>query len=207
MKNIKPISICLFLAALIVMLPICFADEIRTSEGVTLAKNTDSAKDPKNNKVASAQAASVANIFPGLAAWLVALISPFVTYIAIGAALIAAGYVIYRVGYSVWTYYNAYNYNNVDYHAYNEHKTEFQNIWGSKIPSKSDFDKKCKENMNSKSVQRYIQVSDGRSIAYNSATKMLTVGETDGKLVVTCFKKSPEDVAKEVSKGLWKKIN
>lgn len=60
--------------------------------------------------------------------------------------------------------------------------------------------------MNSKSVERYLQVADGRSIAYNPSTGMLTVGDTNGKDIITCFKKPKSDVANEVSKGRWKQI-
>ena len=201
MKKFKPILICFFLASLIVMLPVCFADEVRTTEGVTLAKSSDSSKDQKNGK--AVQSASVANAFPGLVGWLAAILSAAgIIYIAVGAAVIVGGYLVYHVGKTAWTYYNAYKYLKlIEY----KHINDFPNIW-KKTPSRKDFEKKCKDNMNSKSVERYIQVKDGRSIAYNPSTLMLTVGDTNGKDIITCFPKKRADIDKEVSKGRWKKI-
>ncbi len=194
MKNTKPIFVCVFLIALIVMLPVCFADEIRATEGVTLTKKTGSTKDQKNSEDASAQSASAGYNFPGLPMWLILLIVPYVTYIAIGATVIAAGYVVYRVGYSIWTYYNAYSYSKwYNHHSYTKHivnKYEFENIWGKTKPTRNQFEDKCKKTINSKSssILKFIQRSNGRFIAYDTLTKMIVVGETDGKTIVTCYK-------------------
>ncbi len=205
MKNTKPIFVCVFLIALIVMLPVCFADELRATEGATLTKNNDSSKDQKNSNVASATDA-----FPGLVAWLVALISPFVSYIAIGAAVIVVGYFIYRIGYSTWVYYKAYSYSTwKDHHAYKEHivdSYDFANIWGSKKPSQKTFEDKCKATINSKSVQRYVQKSNGANIVFDSATRMLVIGLADGKTIDTCYKTDQSYVNRKVNNGLWKKI-
>lgn len=204
MQKIKLLSICFFLVTLIVMLPVCFADEIKTTEGVTLAKNSDSTKDQKNSKVASAQAASVTNAFPGLVSWLAAILSAAgITYIAIGAAVIVGGYLVYHVGKTAWTYYNAYKYSKlIEY----KHIRNFPWIWKSP-PSKKNFEKKCKDNMNSKSVNRYIQVSDGRNVAYNPSNGMITIGDTNGKDIITCFPDKYGDyVARKVREGVWEKI-
>ncbi|MFA5175916.1 MAG: hypothetical protein WC413_01485 [Candidatus Nanoarchaeia archaeon] len=198
MKNYKLVSISFFLAALIIMLPICLAEEIKTTDGVIL-KDSNSAKSASPQR----QANSFVNLFPGLSAVIVAIISPFVTAIAVAAAVIVGGYVVYRIGYSTWIYYQAYSYSNlIEY----KHINDFPNIWSSSPPTKTQFKNECKKNMNSKSVERYIQVRDGRSVAYNPSTRMLTIGDKNGKDIITCFPKSRSDVNKEVSRGNWKRI-
>ena len=175
------------------MLPVSFADEIRTTEGVTLAKNNDSSK-----------VASIAYAFPGLVSWLAAILyAAGITYIAVGAAVIAGGYLVYHIGKIAWTYYNAYKYSKlIEY----KHIKDFPWIWKSP-PSKKDFEKKCKDNMNSKSVNRYIQVKEGRSVAYNPSNWMITVGDTNGKDIITCFPDKYGDyVARKVRDGVWKRI-
>lgn len=209
MKNSKLIqtSICFFIIALIVMMPIAFAEEIRATDGVILknsAKNQGSASSKKGS-----DSGSIVYAFPGLAAWLVALISPYITAIVVGAAVIIVGYVIYRVGYSTWVYYTASTYSSVtDYSL--KHINDFPWIW-SRSPPPKDFKDKCLKNMNSKSATKYIQ-NDGRLISYDPSNYMISIGETDGKVVVNCFpagstKSAAEKyIAKKVKDGVWKLI-
>ncbi len=172
---------------LLVMLPVCFAEENTTEE----------------KTVGQRQNAPAYINFPGLASSIAALlVSAGFAYVAIGAAVVVGGYVIYRAAEYTWTYYKAYSYSKlIEY----KHINQFPNIW-KRTPSRKDFEKKCKKNMNSKSVERYIQTADGRSIAYNPSTLMLTVGSTNGKDIITCFPKKRIDVDKAVSKGRWKRI-
>ncbi len=193
MKHNIKVSAVILISLLLIMLPVCFAQEINEEQKI------------KNEQ--QPIPASYYYNFPGLVTWIVAILfSVGVTYIAIGVAVIATGYIVYRVSYSTWIYYSAYNYKTLTKHAY-DHRYDFPNIW--KVPpSKSKFKKECLNNMNSKSskIERYIQVADGRSIAYNPSTGMLTVGDINGKDIITCFPKTKSDVLKEVSKGRWKKI-
>lgn len=130
------------------------------------------------------------------------------TYIAIvGTAIIAGAYAVWHKTVSTYSYFTAYAYTTVSDHAYPEHALEFPNIWGAGVkPPKADFDKKCRDNMNSKSTLKYIQKYDGRLLSYNTATRMLSVGATDGKTVITCFPKPYADVLKKVSTGEWIKV-
>jgi hypothetical protein len=104
-----------------------------------------------------------------------------------------------------YNYFTAFAYKKVSNHAYSEHAYDFPNIWKGK-PTKSKFDEKCKDNMNRKSAQKYIQKSDKRLISYNPSTEMLSVGDDDGKTVITCFRKSQADVNKKVRTGEWIKV-
>lgn len=64
MRKTNLVSVCLFLIALVVMLPVCFAEEIRTTDGVTIQKSGTSAEESKNQKASVRQSAPVANVFP-----------------------------------------------------------------------------------------------------------------------------------------------
>jgi hypothetical protein len=134
-----------------------------------------------------------------------ALASVGITYVAVGVAVIAGGYLVYHVSSSAYSYFTAYKYYYVSDHAY-IHAAEFPNIWGSSIPSKTTFNNKCRDNMNSKSNLKYIQKYDKRLISYNPTTRMVTVGDTDGKTVITCFPKPKADVDKKVATGEWIKV-
>jgi len=199
MNKLKLLSI--FLGVLIVMLPICFAEELQATDGVTASSGID------KTKTGPVQSSSYIDFFPGLVYWLAVLIAPFVTFIAISAAVVVAGYVVYRVGYSIWIYYTAYSYTSLSSHAY-DHINDFPNIWKG-TPPRKDFEKKCKDNMNSKSssIQRFIQLSDGRSIAYDPITQMVTIGETDGKNIITCYKDKDISSKTKGTNPTWKRIN
>lgn len=119
------------------------------------------------------------------------------TTVAVGAVVVAGGYVVYHYGTTLWKYYYATRYTTVDSHAYMLHGTEFGAL------TKTQFDDKCKQNQNSMSNVKYWQYSDNRLISYNPTSKMLTVGEKDGKLVVTCFKANLDYVLRQVSTGKW----
>jgi phosphatidylserine decarboxylase len=138
-----------------------------------------------------------------LPAWLSTTLQSFGIYgIVVGAVVVAGGYVVYHVSTYVYSYFTAYRYTTVSSHAYLDHAYDFPNIWSSK-PPKATFDQKCKDNMNSKSALKYIQKYDGRLLSYNTATGMVSVGETDGKTVITCFPKPYADVLKKVRTGEW----
>lgn len=194
MNNDKTLLICLFLVSLIVMLPVVFAQEIKATDGVTFQKNTDSSK-LKNGRIVSAQTTVAVDAFVGLVGWLASLLSAAgITFIVVGAAVIIGGYVIYRAGKTAWTYYTAYSYSKwYDHHSYKKHiinSYEFENIWSKKKPTEKQFEDKCKDSINGKSsnILKFIQKSNGRFISYDTVTKMIVVGETDGKTIVTCYK-------------------
>lgn len=127
--------------------------------------------------------------------------------ISVGAVFIVGGYLVYRVSTSTYSYFRSYAYTTVSDHAWLEHAYDFPNIWGSGVkPSKTTFDNKCKDNMNSKTAQKFIQKYDGRLLSWNPTTKMVSVGDTDGKTVITCFPKSSADVLKKQSTGEWIKV-
>lgn len=125
--------------------------------------------------------------------------------VGVGIAVIAGGYLVYHVSTSVYYYYKAYTYTRVSDHAYTLHAYDFPWIWSSK-PPKSTFDSKCKSNMNSKTSEKYIQAYDKRLISYNPSNLMVSVGDTDGVTVITCFPKSRADVDKKVRTGEWIKV-
>jgi len=112
---------------------------------------------------------------------------------------------VYHVSSSVYSYFTAYKYTTVSSHAY-LHALEFPNIWGGRKPSTTEFNNKCRDNMNSKSSWKFIQKYDKRLISYNPTTGMVSVGETDGKTVITCFPKPKADVLKKQSTGEWIKV-
>lgn len=65
--------------------------------------------------------------------------------------------------------------------------------------------------MNSKSVERYVQVKGasreiGRSIAYDPKIQMATIGDVDGKTIVSCERLPRKDVTEKVDKQIWKRI-
>ncbi len=198
-QNIKIFAVVL-ISLLLIMLPVCFAQEINEEQKI------------KNEQ--QPIPASYYYNFPGLVSWLVAILyGAGFTYIAIGAAVLAGGYVVYRVSEYAWTYYTAYNYKTLTEHAY-DHQYDFPNIW--KIPpSKSKFKKECLNNMNSKSskIERYIQIGGptkeiGRSIAYDPKIEMATIGDVDGKTIVSCERRPRKDITKKVDKQkIWKRIN
>jgi hypothetical protein len=130
----------------------------------------------------------------------------YIAVSAIGAAVIAGAYVVWHKAVNSYSYFTAYGYTTVQDYAY-KHAAEFPNIWGSGvIPPKADFNKKCKDNMNSKTALKYIQKADGRLLSYNPTTMMLSIGEPDGKTVMNCFPKPYADVLKKVSTGEWIKV-
>lgn len=190
--------ISIFLALLVISLPVTFAEQINIEEQ---EYSIDKDILLKPNQIQDPNSSS--NVFLGLPAWLIAILTGAnIQFIAIGVAVIAGGYIVYHVAQTTWVYYKAYSYSKlVEY----KHINQFPNIW-KKTPSRKQFEKKCKDNMNSKSSERYVQTVDGRNIAYNPSTKMITVGDINGKTIITCFPKDRKDVDKEVSKGRWKKI-
>ncbi len=182
---------------LLVMLPVCFAEQNTTEE----------------KSVVQRQNAPAYINFPGLASSIAALlVSAGIVYVAIGAAVVVGGYLIYRITEYTWTYYRLYSYSTMTEHAY-KHINDFPNIW-KKTPSRKNFEKKCKENMNSKSkgIKRYVQKKGapweiGRNIAYNSKTGMITVGETNGKTIITCFRdKDGSYVKSKVYEKIWESL-
>jgi len=126
-----------------------------------------------------------------------ALTGAGVTSVAVGAVVVAGGYVVYHYGSILWKYYFSNRYSTVDSHAYMLHGSEFPGL------TKTQFDDKCKQNQNSATTTKYWQYSDNRLIAYNPSTQMLTVGETNGQLVVTCFKANLDYVLRQVTTGRW----
>jgi len=130
----------------------------------------------------------------------------YIAISAVGAAVIAGSYVVWHKAVSTYSYFTAYGYTTVQDYAY-KHAMEFPNIWGSGVkPPQSTFNKKCKDNMNSKTALKYIQKADGRLLSYNPSTMMLSIGEPDGKTVMNCFPKPYADVLKKVSTGEWIKV-
>jgi hypothetical protein len=127
-------------------------------------------------------------------------------YVAVGVAVIGGAYVVYHYSSTAYSYFTAYSYSYVSNHAWDVHKYDFPNIWGSVPPSRTTFNSKCKDNMNSKSAQKYIQKYDKRLISYNPLTKMVSIGETDGKTIITCYPKTQTDVNKKVATGEWLKV-
>lgn len=161
---------------------------------------------------AEAQRAEAAAVKPGpgqaaavLPGWLTLILAAAgIKVIVVGGVVIVGGWLVYRAASAAWTWYAAYSYNTFPDHAY-KHINEFPRIW-PKPPSKQKFKEKCLQNMNSKNVERYIQIADQRSVAFSPGLEMVTIGETDGKTIVNCMPHSKADVAKKVAKGLWKKI-
>src|SRR3989338_8064467 len=164
-----------------------FLISVIVASQVSFAKETNDYQSPNRKEIPQA---APGNLFPGLVGWVAAILtSAGITYIAIGAAVIVGGYIIYRVAQSTWTYYKAYSYSKwYDHHAYQKHIQdvyEFENIWGNKKPSRKQFEKRCKETINNKSsrIWKFIQKGNKRLIAYDSLTNMVVVGETDGKTI------------------------
>lgn len=141
---------------------------------------------------------AIVNYFPGLAAPVAAaLTGAGVTTVGIGIAVVAGGYVVYHYAAQGWKYYFTNRYNSIDSHAYILHGTEFGTL------TKFQFDDKCIKSQNSNSNIKYWQYSDNRLISYNSATKMLTVGDPNGKLVITCFYANIDYVMRQIATGKW----
>lgn len=187
-QNIRIFAVIL-ISLLVISLPICFAQEINEEQKI------------KNEQ--QPIPASYYYTFPGLAAWLVEILfGAGFTYVAIGVAVIAGGYVVYRVSEYAWTYYTVYKYSKwYDHHAYRDHiinEYDFENIWGKKKPTQSKFENECKKTINSKSsnILKFVQKSNGRFIAYDTLTKMVVVGETNGKTIVTCYKDTRGELQK-----------
>ena len=195
MKN--KLLIAVFLCFLIIMLPVSFANEINYEED---------ANNLRKESVVSQTESTNFYLPVALAALLVTLGISAKTII-VGAAISTGGYIIYHVTEKLWIWYAAYQYTTLTKHAY-DNINDFPNIW-KKTPSKKDFEKKCRDVMNSKSskVDKYIQKSDGRKIAYDSKLEMVTVGETDGKTIVTCFRdKGRRYVDRRIKNKEWSKI-
>jgi len=196
------------MAALIVMLPVAFAQGVQMTDGVgtkspTKAASTDGTARP----TASAQAAtSAAGAFIGLPAFLVSLLSTAgIAYILVGAAVVLFGWVIFHAASTAWVWYTAYRYSQMSEHAY-KHINHFPNIWKTGPPSRKQLEQKCKETINSKSMERYIDTANGRFIGYNRLNQMYVVGETDGKTIVSCERIKPEDLQKKLDKLQIKRI-
>jgi hypothetical protein len=209
-KNSLVYIVATLLCALVITIPIVYAQQLRidsTDVGVGDASgnglsntNTNNGKNTNDNSPVT----KGAYLFPGLTSAIASLLAGAgITYLLIGVAVIVGGYVVYRIGYSAWMYYHAYSYTQLSSHGY-DHINDFPNIW-KKPQSKKDFENKCKDNMNSKSVERYVQ-SDGRSIAYNPSTQMVTVGEVDGKTVVTCYKDKDISSKTRGNNPIWKRV-
>jgi hypothetical protein len=141
--------------------------------------------------------------FPGLPSIVESAVTAVGIYvIAIGAVVIGGGYLVYHTAKTSWTYYKTMSYSDMSAHGY-DHIGDFPNVWGSKIPSRADFLKRCKDTANSKSTQKYLQLSDMRAISYNAAIEMMVVGDRDGKTIITCTRYKMKDVYNKLGTGQW----
>ena len=170
---------------------------------ITIAEQLNNGNGEYNQNIA----AKSAQAFPGLTGWVAELLLlAGVSYISIGGVVVVAGYVVYRVSESVWTYYRLYSYERLAEHAY-RHINDFANIWRTG-PTKKQFEKECKKIMNSGSsrIKKFIDTSNRRIIRYNPETYMVVVGEVDGKTIVTCYKE--KDIASKTrgKTPAWKEI-
>lgn len=112
--------------------------------------------------------------------------------LAVGAACVFAGYVVYHISSTAYEYFAAFGYYRWhDHHAYTEHKYEFPYLFSPSPPSQSQFEKVCKDNINDKSswrVHRLINPTTRHFYVWNPGNQMLTIGDKDGKSILTCYK-------------------
>lgn len=142
--------------------------------------------------------------FPGLtSAVAYAIYGSGVSSVAVGAGVVAAGYIVYRLGTTAWKYWTANRYTTVTDHS-TLHMKDFSNIWGTAGPSRAQWDQKCKDTMNKASNMKFYQISDGRMISYDQSIEMMTVGETDGKTIITCTRYKLSNVNSKLAQGAWK---
>jgi phosphatidylserine decarboxylase len=84
-------------------------------------------------------------------------------------------------------------------HAY-EHLNDFPGL------TRNQFKDKCKNLMNNKNAPHYLDTTNGRTVAYDAAMKMLSVGEVDGRTVITCFFKKQADMNNDINHGRYKML-
>ena len=58
-------------------------------------------------------------------------------------------------------------------------------------------------NSRSSNIERFVQASDGKRIAWDPNTKMITLGETNGRTIATCYKIDSRGIRSKVRNGLW----
>jgi hypothetical protein len=145
-------------------------------------------------------AAQATQIFQGLASPAAqALYSNGVRAVVIGAGDIVSGFAVWRTGAKSWFVVKT-QYNQIDSHAYALHGTEFGKL------TKTQFEDKCKKNQNNLKNTQYWQMENNRIIAHDASSGMVTVGDTDGKFVVTCYKADMNYVLRQIATGRWIKF-